>query len=274
MGYRLAGQSFAVAAASGLASSVNLWNNDDGTPGVIDLVDDMFYVGPQYVTFGGTSGSAVGFHTLTMQGTARLVGLTGTGRQGLVSLQCGETIDGFCRMHTIAAGAFDDGGQANLSELSYECVVAIETLSTVGEEFTVEAGLVGNAPGYGAFFRYQRTVSATKWLAVTENGGTESVKALDGTGGAGDGGTIAAYSFPDSGFFRLKVVISSTDGTHNNSTASFYVNGTLVWTSTSNMPQHSLAGSVNIVKSAGTTSRAVALDYARLRYDFRLARTP
>lgn len=260
------------------SSTTNLWNNDDGTAGSIDLVDDMFYVGPMYTTFTGTSGTPVGWHTLTMQGTARLLGLTGTGRQGLVSLQCGETEDGYCRLHTIAAGAFDDGGQANLSSLSYECVLAVETLSTGTEEFMVEAGLVGNAPGYGAHFRYQRTVGGAKWIAVTEDNATETAVVLDGTTQGGvatvDAGNITAYSLPNSGFFRLKVVIESSDGTHTNAEAKFYVNGTLVATLDTNMPSHSLAGSINIIKSAGTTNRSLAVDYARLRYVYRSARTP
>lgn len=264
----------ALEAAPSGTPTTNLWNNDDGTAGVIDLVDDFFYVGPMYTTFAGTSGTPVGWHTLTEQGTARLIGITGTGRQGMVSLQAGETEDGFCRLHTIAAGAFDDGGQANLSLISYECVIGVEDLSSGSEEYIVEAGLVGNAPGYGCFFRYQRTVGGVKWLAVTEDSGTEDVLALDGTNGTTDGGNIIAYTLPNSGFVRLKVVMESSDGTAANANAKFYVNGTLCATKTAQMPTHSLAGSINIVKTVGTTNRSLAVDYARLRYVFRSARTP
>jgi len=260
----------------GLGNSGGVSQNPWADP--IALWDDFFYVGPLYVTFGGTSGTPVGFHTLTMQGSARMVGITGTGRQGVVSLQCGETTDGFCRLHTTASGAFDDGGQENLSSLMYECVIAVETLSTVSEEFVVEAGLVGNAPGYGAFFRYQRTAGGVKWIAVTEDAGVETAVVLDGTTQGGvvtaDAGDIAAYSFPNFGFFKLKVQIDSPDGTHGSATARFWVNDQLCATIDENMPSHSLAGSVNIAKLAGVTNRNLAVDFAHLRYDFRLPRTP
>lgn len=240
------------------------------------FIDDWLYVGPMYVTFAGTSGTPVGHHTLTMTGSARLVGLTGTGRLGLVALQCGETADGQCRVHTCACGAFDAGGQANMDWISYEAVLAFEAKASVAEDYVAEVGLVGNAPGYGAFFRYNRAVGGHKWMAVTENEGTETAVVLDGTTQGGvttvDTTAIDNMSLPTYGFYRLKVVLQGTNGVATS--ASFYVNGTLVATLTTNLPTHSLAGSVEILKTAGTTSRYIALDYTALTYQFLTARVP
>lgn len=241
------------------------------------FTDDWMYVGPLYAHVTGYIGQALGHHTFTSQLThtgASVIGITGTGRLGLVGMSTGSTAAGQCRLHTCAMGAFDAGGTANMSSISYEAVLAFEAQATVGEDFIAEIGLVGNAPGYGCFFRYQRSVGGNKWLAVTENLGTETVQVLDGSGGSVDAGTIQALSLPSFGMFRLKVVMDSPDGTAASATARFYVNGVLVWTTTSNLPTHSLAGSVEIVKAAGTTPRYLALDYTCLEYQFRLDRVP
>lgn len=265
---------------------------DDANPNLVNAytgrffrwTDDWFYAGPMYCTFTGTSGTPVGHHTLTMQGTARLVGVTGSGRLGLVSLQAGETADGQCRVHTCAMGAFDAGGQANMQTITYEAVVAIENKSTALEEFRVEVGLVGNSPGYGAFFRYDRANNGGvhRWSVVAENLGTETVAVLDGTTNGGiatvDAGTIDDYSLPTYSFFRLKVVLDGTAGVATS--AKYYVKRTsdddyfLAATITTNLPTHSLAGSVEIMKTAGTTSRAMVVDYTELTYQFLADRTP
>jgi hypothetical protein len=235
------------------------------------------YVGPMYTTFTGTSGTPIGFHTLTMSGTARLVGITGSGRNGLASLQTGETTDGQCRVHTCAIGAFDDGGEGLLTSITYESVQAFEALATVGEDYVVEVGLVGNSPGYGALLRYNRGVGGAKWMAVTENAGTETAVILDGTtqGGVATVNVTAidALSLPSYGFFRTKVVLEGAASTATS--AKFYVAsaGAYVATITTNLPTHSLAGSVEILKTAGTTSRYLALDYTRLIYEYAAAGT-
>lgn len=240
-------------------------------------VDDWCFNGPLYATLYG-SGTPIGSppYTATLGGTGRLLGITGTGRLGVVAMHAGETADGQCRLHTCAMGAFDGGGSLNMDRITFEAVVAFDTKSTALEGYVAEIGLVGNAPGYGCFFRYDETVGGHKWLAVTEEGGSETVVILDGTTNGGfatvDGGTIDNLSLPDYGFFRLKVVYTGTTGV--GTSAAFYVNDVLCTTITSTLPTHSLAGSVDMQKTAGTTTRYLALDYTDLKYEFRLDRVP
>lgn len=249
------------------------------------FTDDWMYSGTLYASL-NHSGTALGHHTLTMSTGASAAGITGSGRLGLFGLLTGADTAGTTRVHTCAMGAFDSGGVGNLNSISYEAVVAYSALATVSDDYTSEVGLVGNAPGYGAYFRYQRSVGGAKWLAVSENSGTETVVVLDGSTQSGvttvDPGSITALSLPSSGMFRLKVVVTG-DGAGAAASAKFYVatsttdaddEGTLCATLETNMPTHSLAGSVEIAKTAGTNSVYLALDFTELIYDFNTARVP
>jgi hypothetical protein len=252
---------------------------------VFTFTDDWTYSGTLYASL-NHSGTGLGHHTLTMSSGASAAGITGSGRLGLFGLLTGADTAGTCRVHTCAMGAFDSGGVGNLDRISHEAVLAVSALATAGDDYTFEVGLVGNAPGYGAFLRYKRSVGGVKWMAVTENAGTETVVVLDGTTQSGvttvDAGNITALSLPSSGMFRVKTVVTG-NGAGAIANAKFYLastgtdaddEGTLCATLETNLPTHSLAGSVEIAKTAGTNSVYAALDFTELIYEFNTARVP
>lgn len=229
-----------------------------------------------YYSLAGGQAVVIGNYSTEWTSNARIVPITGSGRLGLVSLQTGEAADGQCRVKTCAMGAFDS---TKYSQISYEAVVAFDAVADVTNDYRAEIGLVGNAwgipgvRGFGHFFRYERATGGAKWIAVNRNLDVETAVVLDGTTQGGiatvDGGTIHALTLPDGDFFRLKVIAYADADTGAGSYAEYYVNDVLCATITTNMVTHSLAGSVEILKTAGTTSRYLALDYTDLGYVMR-----
>lgn len=244
--------------------------------------DDWMYGGTGgtfYQSLAGGNPIALGHHTTDWTTGASILGLTGTGRLGVVALNTGALADARCRVRTCAMGAFDS---TKYARLSYEAVLAFEAQASVAEDFTAEIGLVGNkwlltdslgdVAGFGHFFRYKRSVGGHKWMAVNRDLDVETAVILDGTTQGGiatvDAGTIQALALPSFGFFRLKV-IAYADAAGAGDYAEFYVNDVLCATIDTNMVTHSLAGSVDIRKTAGTTPRYLALDYTDLGYVMR-----
>lgn len=135
------------------------------------------------------------------------------------------------------------------SHLTFEAAVYIPDLSTLTEEYIMDIGIhdqatVSAAMGQGFQFVYDRLTS-TNWLAKTATGASTTT-------------TTTGTTVGEDTWYSFKIIQYS-----DNSKVEFYINGTLVATNTTNVP----AGGVNsrpairIVKSAGTTSRAVHCDY-------------
>lgn len=132
-------------------------------------------------------------------------------------------------------------------------VLNLSTLSTVSEEYTLWFGLGSGLeaflthPGnYAAVFRYLRTTS-TDWQGITRSGGSTTT--------ASGGSNVAVAT----GWNNFKMTINAA-GT----SVSFYVNGTLIGTSASNIPtsaSNPISIGIVIQKSAGTTARTVDVDY-------------
>lgn len=262
----------------GLISGSGAGNAYDDTEFIFR--DDWLYGATQY--FSLTPATNYGDYSTDWTNNARIVPISGTGRLGVVALQTGDLTECRCRIRTGAMGAFDS---TKYESISFEAVVAFEALATGGEDYWAEIGLVGNkgspgttdslgdVAGYMHAFRYNRSVGGAKWIAVNRNNDVETAVILDGTLQGSvqtvDAGTITALSLPDSGFFRLKVIAYSDPDTGAGAYAEYYVDGVLCATITTNMVEHSLAGSVAIQKTAGTTSRYLALDYTELAYVLR-----
>lgn len=243
--------------------------------------DDWMYGNSVYYELSDGQPAVFGDYTTEWSsGTPRMVPMHGSQRLGLMCLYTGEASDGQMRVRTAAMGAFDS---RKYSAIWFEAVVAFEAVSSASQEYRAEIGLVGNAwaipnvRGFGHFFRYERATGGHKWIAVNRNDDEETAVILDGSTQNGietvDGGTIDGYSLPSYGFFRLKVV-AHADSEGVGSYARFYVNDVLCAQIDTNMVTHSLAGSVEILKTAGTTSRFLALDYTELGYELREAREP
>jgi hypothetical protein len=236
--------------------------------------------GTYYYSLAGGNPLSFGDYTTDWTNNASIGGLTGTGRLGVVALNTGVLADARCRVRTCAMGAFDS---TKYQTLSFEAVLAFANKATVTDDYTAEIGLVGNkwlatdslgdVAGFGHFFRYKRSAGGHKWMAVNRNLDAETQVILDGTINSGvatvDAGTIDDLSLPSYGFFRLKVIATANPSTGAGASAAYYVNDVLCATITTNMVTHSLAGSVDIRKTAGTNSRYLALDYTALGYTMR-----
>lgn len=125
--------------------------------------------------------------------------------------------------------------------------------SDADETFVVRLGFCDSDAGDGtdgAFFRYTDSVNGGRWQAVTRDGGSET---------ATDTGVTADQ---DPAVFEIRVNPDCTS-------VKFYIDGTLVATNTTNLPDaDEFTGMMpgSIVKTAGTNSRAFHIDYAY--YDF------
>ena len=133
------------------------------------------YGGTRYFSLSGSQPEVFGDYMTDWTTGTSIFGLTGTGRLGLVALSSGASTSSMCRVRTNAMGAFDS---TKYARISFEAVVAFDTIATVTDDYFLEIGLVGNkwaaadddlgqVRGFGHFFRYQRSVGGVKWIAVT-----------------------------------------------------------------------------------------------------------
>lgn len=97
----------------------------------------------------------------------------------------------------------------------------------------------------GAYFTYTHGTNAGKWQAVTASAATRTTT---------DTGVAAVTTFS---IFEIRVNQAGTSVT-------FYIDGTLVATNTTNIPTATTGVLGQIVKSLGTTSRKLSIDWASL----------
>lgn len=142
--------------------------------------------------------------------------------------------------------------------LRFSTRFAIEQLSTGVQTFTMYIGFIdSNATGdmgNGAYFKYTDGVNAGKWQCVTASGGTRT---------AVDSGVTADTSYHA---FTTEINEAGTS-------VGFYIDGVLVATTTSNLPNGTLAQAFGygwkIEKSVGTTQVNGSADW----YYYELERT-
>jgi hypothetical protein len=149
---------------------------------------------------------------------------------------------------------------------TYEALIYIPNLSTSSERFSALSGFSNgvsngnNATNTIAFLYDEGGIAFTgaagasaNWKTVTTSGGTRTI-------------TDSAIAVITSDYVKLKIIVN-TGGT----SVSFYINGTLVATHTTNIP----TGTSNrmnirnyIQKSIGITQRQLVLDYVKLQQIF------
>jgi hypothetical protein len=176
---------------------------------------------------------------------------------GFANYQTGTTATGYANhiSDTQVGGQFIIGGGNWL----FESYIEVETLSNTTDRFRFISGF-GNATTNandtnGVFFTYDEggtangTSASANWQCITS---TNSVRTLTTT-------SVAVTT----NFVKLRIVINAA-GT----SASFYINGTLVAFHTTNIPiwisfsnPRPLCIKQSIVKTIGTTSRNVWCDY-------------
>jgi hypothetical protein len=171
-----------------------------------------------------------------------------SGHPGIISLNAGTDINGESSMNR-GQGA----GNVILGDGSHELnfVVRVPTLSTVTDEFDFWFGLgdglenFTSHPGNNCVaFQYSRLTS-TNWQGITKSGGSSTT--------ASGGSNVAVTT----GWANFKIIINAA-GT----SATFYVNGVNIGTSTTNIPTtNPIYLGFSIKKSLGITSSNSLVDY-------------
>lgn len=220
-----------------------------GGPDVIFFEDDFLYFStnaPSYFPW---------YYQQDGTGASSQNGLSTPGHPGVLTLNVGTSGSGQATaVHGLSeessvSGNFVLGG----GYFEFYFVVNINTLSTLSDEYELYLGLGSymetfspNPGDYAACFRYQRT-SSTNWQGITKNAGTTTV--------ASGGSSVAVAT----GWATLRMTINAAA-----SSVSFYVNGTLIGTSASNIPTdaaHPISLGMSMKQTAGTNERKVDIDY-------------
>jgi hypothetical protein len=199
-----------------------------------------------------------------------IVNTTGGGFETVA--QDPSTLNGcfvFLQLHTSTSstGASqargNTGFQLKTSFATYEwgSKVKVPSLSTSTEEFSVQVGIQSSLISTNALssrnhiiFHYDRsTYSDDNWRAVTRT--------------SSDSGTVTDTGVSASDSFQKLYFMVDQD--NSAARVRFYINGTLVATHTTNIPEDvGLHPRLAILKSVGTTNRAVHLDYMYHRMKF------
>jgi hypothetical protein len=176
-------------------------------------------------------------------------------RPGIARLQTGTTATGYAALHrgnTIL--------QTGLGEMEFDIGVRVPTLSDGTDTFTIYAGF-GDSYGStdhanGIYFRYSHGLSSGNWERCTASGATRTQEST--------GVAVAAATWQHIGA-RLNAGATLV---------TFYINGVAAGTISTNIPTSAQTFStvVKIVKSVGTTTRDVLIDYYQFRQRFTTAR--
>jgi hypothetical protein len=183
-------------------------------------------------------------------------------RPGILRLEAGTTTSGLAIL-TIGGQYFPIDFLFGAGIYTIETDIRIATLSTAAETYTLRFGFgdsVSGAPTDGAYFQYTDVGGGTptpNWYKCTAS--NASITATDTT--------IAAVA---GAWTRLKIVVNA-DGT----SVEYFINGVSVGVVTTNIPTgagRTTGGHISIIKSAGTTSRAVDIDWVWLHIDLATSR--
>jgi len=174
--------------------------------------------------------------------------------EGELEMYMGTTTTGRCSVRLNGSGSLFPGG----GQLVFECRVKIPTLSDGTDTFAINVGMISGfsniATADSTYFSYTHSASSGHWEGKTDNGG--SITTVD------TGITVAINTY-----YNLKLVVNAT-----NTLVTFYVNGTSVGTSNSNLSTAGNFPVLMIKKSAGTGDRFMYADYLSVRKDFTTAR--
>lgn len=152
-----------------------------------------------------------------------------------------------------------DAIRLGASTVTFEAVIQMPDLATEAEDFNLHVGLADlssqSVQGDGFYFEYDRSTS-TKWLRCTANNGTV---------------TRTATTVDVAADTNVKLRATVTGGT----VVDYWIDGAHVGQVTTNIPTGAgrVCGPIAaIVKTAGTTSRELWMDYFYLNAKFNTAR--
>lgn len=173
---------------------------------------------------------------------------------GIVQITTGTTTTGRAGLSARASGN-PDNIIPTLGPCEFTMRVAVEALSTAGEEYAFYVGLIDNLNAAGdvtdgVYFVYDRVTNGDFWCASTATANTRTRTV----------GSVA----PTTSYVWLRCVINAAW-----TSADFYVNDVLIATIATNLPVSGRATALGmkIEKSAGTTTRNADIDVAELIYD-------
>ena len=186
-------------------------------------------------------------------GTARSVGTTNrTNQQGIIQHSTGTAATNF------AGYAYGSSLYIGSGTISIETYVTIDTLSNATQRFFTYFGYAGGNSNYlnipsGIFFSYDEG-------GVVFSGGIATPNWKCYTRAASGAVTVTTTSIPvvDGQWYKLRIDINA-----GGTSVTFYVDGVLVATHTTNIPSSTTAiAPISIIcKSAGTTARTMLTDY-------------
>lgn len=213
----------------------------------------------RFSDFEEITGTAVTTTATKITGTSDIIYLTGTAaqalqvgvptgaetRDGVIDLQTGTTTSGCVQVQQTSLGV----AMAATRPAYFSTVLKTPTAQTVAQNFVVSAGLLEQnataAPAEGLFFRGRAHdgSSVPDWQAVTRTSGADTET------------TVLTGITQTTGYRTLTVIYDPITAT-----AKFYSGSTLVATHT-NIPAGAISPAVQILKTAGTTSRSCYVDY-------------
>jgi hypothetical protein len=168
-----------------------------------------------------------------------------SGHAGILVLTTGTTTTGYAAYDTFGTAntfRYDDG------ETVFEAVLRLPVLSTVTDEYSLAIGGGPQSNGAlgndGAMFYYKRVSYGENWQAVTRASANQTT-------------TDTTVAVAANTWVRLTLIVNAA-GT----SVTYYINGTLVATITTNIPATGPGREgCLLLKSAGTTSVTANVDY-------------
>jgi len=182
--------------------------------------------------------------------------LSGINKQGICIATTGTTSTGFAGPE-FGSPNTNNGIAIGNGELTFEQLVMIPILSNATERFILFNGILAavNYSGTqnGVYFYYDEGgiilgSPSPNWKCFTAGSGVRTL-------------TVTSIAVNANQWYKLKAVINSA-GT----SASFYIDGNLIATHTTNMPSLTIGYALEsaISKSAGTTARTLYTDYSAI----------
>lgn len=236
-----------------------LGSNTDLGSDLIAITGGYAYNSPQnYVTMyddflGQTTAGAYAWGASTASGGSSAVqnGITLTSQTiGLINLFTGGSTTGGSALQL--PNIFVLGG--GVISLTWRSI--IPTLSNGTDRFTIYQGLSvgGNStPTDGIWFQYSDNVNSGQWQIICRGSSTST--------------TTNTSTAADTSFHKFRIDINAAG-----SSVTFYIDGTSVGTIATHIPTAAIGPWANILKSAGTNSLNLILDYFKAYYALTTAR--
>lgn len=226
-------------------NSAFLWTDSNNYRREVYLRDQITYRHTREFDF--IYSSTEGLATQHVGGSTSNVSTTSTGHPGITQLSTGTSTTGSAGL------GIDRHFWCGTGMLIAEYVLRVPTLSDGTNTFTVSVGFMddfGNGVANGAQIKYSHGLNTGKLQGVTTAASSASTVDL--------GITVVAGTW-----YKLRIEVNAA-GT----LVTFYVNGTSSGTLSTTIPSATTGVGVSNVKSLGTSSRNLDLDY--LMYDVTL----